>query len=350
MSLPHVARRRALVLVVPLVLALASCGSGGSGGSAEESDAGSTSYEPVTIKHAFGETTIEEQPERVVSWGWASADASIALGVTPVAMPKYSYGANDAGLMPWTAEALQAGGSKTPTLLAESQEAPFEEIAEADPDVILANYSGITKKEYDTLSKIAPTVAYPKVPWSTPWRDVITTTGEVLGKSDEAHRLLDDIDAEVSAAAKEHPEFQGQSVAAVAVDPSAFYVYKGADPRVQFLEDLGFTLAPSVDQLSTDESSFFYTLSLENLDRLRSDVLVSYSESEQRAKEVVSSEPLQVMPQVQNDTVATIVGEANVSSVSPPTALSLTWSLDEFVSELSQAAKTAKSAQSAQAD
>lgn len=344
MSLFPVARRRALALVVPLVLTLASCGSAGSAGSSEESHAGSTSYEPVTIKHAFGKTTIEEQPERVVSWGWASADAAIALGVAPVAMPRFSYGANDAGLMPWTAQALQAKGMKTPTLLSESQEAPFEEIAEAAPDVILANYSGITKKEYETLSKIAPTVAYPKVPWSTPWRDVITTTGKVLGKSEEARRLLDDIDAEVAAAAEEHPEFQGQSVAAVAVEPSAFYVYKGADPRVQFLEDLGLTLAPSVDRLATDESSFFYTLSLENLDRLGSDVLVSYSDSEQRAEEVVGSEPLQVMPQVRSDAVANIAGEANVASVSPPTALSLTWSLDNFVSELSDAAKSAQSA------
>jgi hypothetical protein len=42
--------------------------------------------------------------------------------------------------------------------------------------------------------------------------------------------------------------------------------------------------------------------------------------------------------------------EANVSSVSPPTALSLTWSLDDFVSELSKAAKTAQSGQSGQSD
>jgi iron complex transport system substrate-binding protein len=54
---------------------------------------------------------------------------------------------------------------------------------------------------------------------------------------------------------------------------------------------------------------------------------------------------MQVMPQIQNDSVATVVGEANVSSVSPPTALSLPWSLDDFVSELSEAAKTAQSAQ-----
>ena len=29
--------------------------------------------------------------------------------------------------------------------------------------------SGLTKEEYDKLSKIAPTVAYPKVAWGTSW-------------------------------------------------------------------------------------------------------------------------------------------------------------------------------------
>lgn len=335
-------RRRLVAVFFPLLLTLTACGTGASGTGAGESEAGSGSYQPVTINHAFGKTTITERPERVAAWGWASADASIALGTVPVAMQEFSYGADEQGLMPWTREALHREGAKVPTLLAETQEPPYEQIAEAAPDVILANYSGITQKQYDTLSKIAPTIAYPETPWATPWRDVVTTVGKVLGKPDEARQLLRDIDAEVAAAAEQHPEFQGKTVAAVAVDPSAFYVYKGADPRVQFLEDLGFTVAPSVSRLSTDESSFYYTLSLENLDKLTSDVLVSYAPSEQRASQIANSEPLQVMPQVQEGAVASIAGEGYVASVSPPTALSMTWGLNEYVSQLSQAAKAAQ--------
>jgi iron complex transport system substrate-binding protein len=259
-----------------------------------------------------------------------------------VAMQGFTYGADKQGLMSWTRQALEQRGASVPTLLPETQEPPYEQIAEAQPDVIFANYSGITQKQYATLSKIAPTIAYPKTPWATPWRDVVTTVGKVLGKSDQARQVLHDIDAEVAEAAEQHPEFEGKSVAAVAVDPSAFYVYKGADPRVQFLEDLGFSVDPSVSKLSTDESSFFYTLSPENLDQLQSDVLVSYASSQQRAEEVVKSEQLQVMSQVKEGTVASIAGEEYVSSVSPPTALSLTWGLDEYVAELSEAAKRAE--------
>lgn len=335
------ASRLLVALTIPMTFALAACGSGPSQGENATTES-SSSYEPVTIKHAFGSTTVEERPERVAAWGWASADASIALGEVPVAMQEFSYGADEQGLMPWTREALQRQGSKIPALLPETQEPPYEQIAEAAPDVIFANYSGITQKQYDTLSKIAPTIAYPEQPWATPWRDVVTTVGKVLGKADQSRRLLHDIDAKIAAAAKEHPEFEGKTVAAVASDPSAFYVYKGADPRVRFLEDLGFTVAPSVTQLSTDEASFFYTLSLENLDKLRSDVLVSYAPSEQRAQQVVRAEPLQVMSQVQEGAVASIAGEEYVASVSPPTALSMTWGLDEYVTELARAAEQAE--------
>jgi iron complex transport system substrate-binding protein len=57
---------------------------------------------------------------------------------------------------------------------------------------------------------------------------------------------------------------------------------------------------------------------------------------------VIRSAPLQVMPQVTDGALASIAGEEYVASVSPPTALSLTWGLDEYVTELSHAAERAQ--------
>ncbi len=34
---------------------------------------------PLTLEHAYGETTIPAKPVRVVTWGWANEDAVIAL-------------------------------------------------------------------------------------------------------------------------------------------------------------------------------------------------------------------------------------------------------------------------------
>ncbi|WP_336923101.1 ABC transporter substrate-binding protein [Aquipuribacter sp. SD81] len=298
---------------------------------------------PVTITHAFGETTIEEAPERVVTWGWGSTDAAIALGTVPVAIPLASYGGNEDGVLPWVAEALEAQGAETPTLIPDADGIPFEQVAAAQPDLILAVYSGITEEEYATLSEIAPVVAYPDQAWSTPWRDVVTTVGEALGRPDEAAQVLADIEAEVSAAAEANPVLEGTTVAAVYDTPDAFYVYEPADPRVEFLTDLGMEVAPSVSELSTGESTFFYTLSTELVGDLDSDVLLNYAESEEAAQAFLDQPYAASMEQVQQGSVAQVVGQDNVSSVSPPTALSLTYSLDTFVTELVEAAEAAQS-------
>ena len=334
---PRFVRTLAAAGTAAATLVLAACGSGASDETDTATDAGSGSFEPVTIEHALGETTIEERPDRVATWGWGSADAAIALGVVPVAIPQTAYAGDQDGMLPWNKEAIEAAGAETPTMLTEAEEPPYEEFIKADPDVILATYSGLTQEQYDKLSTIAPVVAYPDQPWATPWRDVITTAGEALGKTDEADQVLADIDQAVSKAADAHPEFQGKTIAAVA-DYGSFYVYRSADPRVQFLEDLGFETAPSVEKLDTEESSFYFTLSYEKVDQLDSDVLLSYADSSTTQKAFMNAASTKTLPQHDAGTIAEATGEELVASVSPPTALSLTWGLDAYVDLLSEAA------------
>ena len=49
----------------------------------------------------------------------------------------------------------------------------LEAIAAAKPDLIIGLQSGMTKDQYTTLSKIAPTIAWQKVSWGDPWRSVL---------------------------------------------------------------------------------------------------------------------------------------------------------------------------------
>jgi iron complex transport system substrate-binding protein len=293
---------------------------------------------PVTIRHAFGETTVPAAPQRVVAWGWGSADAAIAVGVVPVAIPFQGYGGDDQGVLPWIRAALDATGAELPAVLPNTDEVPFEAIAAAKPDLILAAYSGITESDYDLLSQIAPTVAYPGQAWSTPWRELIEMVGTALGRSDAATAVLDDIDAQVAAQAAAHPELAGKTVAAVWDAAGTFYVYEPADPRVQFMLDLGMVSAPSVEELSTGESTFYFTLSYEQLGSLTSDVLVSYADTPALSEEFLTSDHAALLPQVAAGRVAAVTGEDFVASVSPPTALSLTWGLDEYVTLLAAAA------------
>lgn len=252
-------------------------------------------------------------------------------------MPRMTYGADADGYLPWVREPLEADGEPLPDLLDDNGSPPFEQIAAAMPDVILANYSGITQADYDKLDQIAPTIAYPDAPWTTPWRDVVTTVGDVLGESDRARVLLDDLDATLADTAAAHPQFAGKSIAAVSAEPAAFYVYNGRDPRVQYLEDLGFEVAPSVAALDTGETDFYYTLSTERLDELTSDVLLSYSDTPGDVQRIAESPEIQAMDQYRRGAVAPVVGTSLISSVSPPTALSLTWGLDDYVAALQEA-------------
>src|SRR5215217_4132768 len=63
---------------------------------------------PVTIKHAFGETVIPAKPLRIVTWGWATQDAVLALGEVPVGIPHFAYGGDENGALGWDKDAVAA--------------------------------------------------------------------------------------------------------------------------------------------------------------------------------------------------------------------------------------------------
>jgi iron complex transport system substrate-binding protein len=169
----------------------------------------------------------------------------------------------------------------------------------------------------------------------------VTIVGTALGRADEAQAVLDDLDAELAAQAEAHPELEGQTVAAVWDVAGTFYVYTPEDSRVEFLSALGLEDAPAVAELANGDSPFFYTLSYEQLDQLDSDLILSYHDTQEEADAFLQSAPIQAIPAVARGQVAQVVGTELIAAVSPPTALSLTYGLDELVASLSAAAQLA---------
>ena len=92
------------------------------------------------------------------------------------------------------AERLEELDAETPVLFDETEGIDFEAVADTAPDVILASYSGLTQEEYDTLSKIAPVVAYPEVAWGTTYQDMILMNSEALGLAEEGEELVEELD------------------------------------------------------------------------------------------------------------------------------------------------------------
>ncbi|NMM86334.1 iron ABC transporter substrate-binding protein [Rhodococcus sp. SRB_17] len=267
----------ALGLAAITAAALVSCSSD------SESSTASTSADgfPVSIENVFGTTTIESQPERLVTLGWNAQDILYALGLAPVGQPKYTYGADDNGVMPWAQKYFDA--DKTTLFdMAATGEPPVEIVASLAPDVILAPYEGFEKSVYDQLSKIAPTAAYPAAAWQTSWQDQTRIVGKAVGKSAEADKLVDGLGTTLTETASAHPEYAGKTIAVVNFDTDAsnINVYLPTDPRVQVLTELGFVNAPGVEKLAADNSggTFFKTISYENINDIDADVIVGFTD------------------------------------------------------------------------
>jgi iron complex transport system substrate-binding protein len=292
----------------------------------------------------YGETTVEALPERVATWGFGTTDAVLALGVVPVAIPSAEYGGGDDLMYPWVSDAIEDLGGPTPVLLDNSAyELPVEQLLATDPDVLMAPHSGLTQAEYDAVTAAGiPVVAPPEELWSTPWRDVITTTGEVLGRADAARDLVADLDRQVTDAGDQHPEFDGRSIAYVSEAADVYYLLLPTDPRVELLENLGFTTPESVTSLSNGESPFSTTVSAENISKIDADIVFTQVDTDQALQEFLTSDVSRQIPAVAKGAVAGFVGQEAGSAIGP-TALSIPFFLPTLVDGLGGATAVAGS-------
>ncbi|GAA4665883.1 iron-siderophore ABC transporter substrate-binding protein [Kineococcus glutinatus] len=293
----------------------------------------------MSIEHALGTTEIDSAPERVVVIGWGATDVLFSLGVTPVGVPTGSYGASEDGTFPWWEGHFDA--AKTELMpSADSGEVPFEAIAAARPDLVIAVQSGITADDYATLTGIAPTVAYPEAPWKTTWQDQTTIVGRAVGKEDEATELVARTEESLAAAGRANPSLAGTTFSYVYASSAGLGTYLPGDSRVDLLTDMGMVVAPGVATLAEGATSFYTEVSKERIHDVDSDVLVAYGEmplAEFRADPVFAT-----VPAVAKDAVVWLEDETFITATSAPSVLNVPWFLDRFAPQLAEAATKAK--------
>ncbi|MFF8958538.1 iron-siderophore ABC transporter substrate-binding protein [Streptomyces sp. NPDC014894] len=328
-----------------------SSGDGGEDGAAKDGGAkGSSSGTfPLTVEHALGKTTISEKPKRVATVNWANHEVPLALGVVPVGMAAANFGDDDGdGVLPWVEEKLKDLGAKTPVLFDENDGIDFEAVADTDPDVILASYSGLTEKDYATLSEIAPVVAYPEAPWATPWREIVRSNSAAIGLAGEGEKMIKDLEGEIARTVAKYPQLKGKSAMFMThVDPgdvSKVGFYTAHDTRTLFFEDLGLKIPGSIAGMSKGTDKFALTRSAEQADLFDDvDIITGYGDEKGELAATLRKDPLlSKVPAVDRGSLYLLPGSSPLGTAANPTPLSISWVLEDYVAALAKAADKVK--------
>ncbi|WDH79102.1 ABC transporter substrate-binding protein [Microbacterium esteraromaticum] len=310
---------------------------------------------PVTIEHVYGETTINSAPARVATVAWSNHEVPLALGIVPVGMSKATWGDDDGdGVLPWVEDELAALGVDTsligdeqaaaagevPVLFDETDGIDYEAVADTNPDVILAAYSGLTQEEYDTLSKIAPVVAYPEVAWATPLDQMIEMNSAALGLAAEGDALIDDLQAQITTALDANSALKDSRVLFSYLDMndlSQIGVYTSHDTRPGFLEGIGLPTPAIVEEVTEGTDGFYVTVSAEQAERFDDvDVFVSYGDDSTIA--TLQADPLlSKIPAVAAGNIAILQDSTPLAASANPSPLSIGWGIDEYFALLADA-------------
>lgn len=302
----------------------------------------STAQFPITIEHAFGETVIESKPERIVTLSWANQDPVLALGVVPVGVSAANYGyMTENKLHVWTDEAFSELGETSPNVFNDETGWDYEAIAAAEPDIIIASYSGFTEEEYNLLSEIAPVVPYIETAWKTNWRDQTIVNATAMGMKSEGEALVEETDALIADKLSNYPELEGKTAAFFWItqdDMSTFYAYLPNDPRASYLNDLGLTTPESILSLAQSTEDFSVTISRENADQL-SDVDIMIVYGDESLLEAMQNDPLMSqIPAVANGAVVLLDSSSTLAAATTPSILSIPYAIDDYLSAISEAA------------
>lgn len=199
---------------------------------------------PVEITHRFGTASIPAKPRRIVSLSYIGHDFLLALGETPYALRKW-YGNDPYGVWPWGHAAL---GDARPVVM--QGQIDIERIAAMEPDLITAQWSGITKREYALLSRIAPTIA-PRAEYGdfgSPWPEMLRTLGRATGTLAKAESIITRIETRFAKIRAAHPAWSGAT--GVMVWIGEIGACRESDIRGQFMQALGFHAPEALDRIA----------------------------------------------------------------------------------------------------
>lgn len=228
---------------------------------------GTTQY-PLTLETPYGSTELAERPERIaVVGGLGDLESTVALGVAPVTSPW------DFAELAWLDEYAEAG-SQAAVINVWAEEFPYETIAAAEPDLIVALTLGTLGDQFERLAEIAPVLGGDGTTEfdgsSTDWRAITRSIGTALDLADRAEGVITETEEHIAVVAERNPAFEGRTI--------GLLINRGEEYGVELLNLDGTTTEELLSNLGfaphPNATAVTEALSLENIGLVDADLLL----------------------------------------------------------------------------
>lgn len=320
---------RRLAVVVSVLALLAGCG----GNDAERA---APSAATVSITQANGTVEYPVGAKRIVAQGY-SIDNVLALGIKPVAIVQLTQPLPAA----WQRELLK----DVPVIAASGASTlPAEEIAKYKPDLFVGDHRVVRGQNFTALSGVTKVLGgIAATGKDSGWDAQLLALGRILGKDDEARRVIAADRNAVAEFASRYPGLKGKTgfVAQYAAAASSFNVIAGPeDPTNLFFAELGLTVPKAI----REEPRFVNPatrgmVSLELLPRVGANFMAIYPNGA-TGEDLLRLPGYSALPQVQRGTA--VVADLDLTySVYQPTSLSRAWFLRTMEPTLAKVAEQA---------
>lgn len=178
-----------LILVMAMILALAGCGASGQGGSAAGTESGA-----VTVTDMAGrEITLDTPAERIVALTAADCEILYAIGAGDTLVGRGEF-------CDWPAEVLEVPSVES------GYETNIEQIIELEPQVVLMGTMAQTEEQVNALEEAGIKVVVSDAQNIEGTYTAIEMIGKLMGKEDNAKKVIDDMKATFDTISEEKVE------------------------------------------------------------------------------------------------------------------------------------------------
>lgn len=205
---------------------------------------------PRMFKDALGkEIVIKKKPEKIAALWYFYPEILVALGEPPAASTEKEYLSSLSYLKGKLDSTEELGNKVSPSI---------EKVLSINPDFILATEHH--EAVYDSLDKIAPVITLKYKDIYEDWQYGLRTVAEIIGKEDEAEKVIDKMMKEITTGREVLKSMEGETVALIlSWDGKTFNVLGEGNPvyKIAFDKEKGLGLTP--DDTYTGANNEFIT-------------------------------------------------------------------------------------------